>query len=58
MRPIGTLHMIIGPQEGMQALGVLAHVRVGLAGRIIPLVVLARAWESGESVVDAFRSRL
>src|SRR4030095_5806348 len=50
--PVRTLHMIIGAQEGVDALGAMAHVGVGLAGRVIPLVMLARACESGEGGMD------
>ena len=36
----------------MQALRAVAHVTVGLAGAVVPLVVLARAWQGGEVVMD------
>src|SRR5262252_2941646 len=49
--------MVVGPQEGVQALWALAHVGVGLTSRIIPLVVLARAWEGGQGRVDIRHGR-
>ena len=50
--PIGALVVVIGAQKGMHALRTIPHVGVGLARRIVPLIVLAGSCERGEIGVD------
>ena len=49
--------VVVGAQEGVQALRAVPHVGVGLARRVVPLVVLARARQRGQVVVHVERRR-
>ena len=48
LRPVGAFHVVISAQEGVQALRGVHHVGIGFAGRVVPLVVLARARQRRE----------
>ena len=45
VRPVGALGVVVGAQERQQSLRRLPHFGVGLAGRVVGLVVLARRRE-------------
>ena len=47
-----------GPQEGMDSLGAVLHVRIRLACRVVPLVVLAALVQGRELGVDRLRGIL
>ena len=44
--------MVVGAQESVYALRAMPHVAIGRAGRVVPMVVLARRIERGQVVVD------
>ncbi len=52
LRAVRALVVEVGAQEGVDALRAMPHVGVGGARRVVPLVMLARALERREVVVD------
>ena len=56
-RPVRALHVIIGAQEGRQALRRLPHVGIGVAGGIVVLVMLARLRQVGQRLRQAAAGR-
>ena len=55
--PVRALVMVIGAQEIMHALRRAVHVGVGLARRIVPLVMLARPRQRGEFAMHGIFGR-
>ena len=55
--PVRALVVVVGAQEGVDALRTVAHVVVGLARRVVPLVVLARARQRGQFRVNVGSGR-